>query len=306
MTVWQPPEPTSDNGPPDHAAWARLRWHDLVQALREEGLGPDEARRAAAAGLEALRPDWRRLAAEADLDVATWQECRRAAGLAPQPGAVAPTVGRPRDEPPDAADRPDRWLAEARGVDRRRAGRALVLLLGALVVVAGLLAWWGSRPEPPAVREAEQVLPVPWHDGAELHVGGVAVDLPDVDAFARAPDGSVLAREPGGPTWRIGTDGQVTRDDDASLPDRTVPVPEGLMVAPGDRVVESVAGPDDTTFHVVDSRAIPEGGFTRQSETGRRTVVACTSTDGRSEPNPPPRECSPWAVPSTSQQLRLR
>lgn len=292
------PEPTADQGPPSHAAWARLRWHDLVDSLVAEGLAPDDARRAVAQGLEAIRPGWRRLVARQDPDVEAWQEVRAAAGLPARPGEVAPMVGAPRDVPPDPLDRPDPWLDEARTSDRGRSLRVLAVLGVAVAVLAVVSTWWVGRPEAPEVREGDNVLPVPWYDGAELHLADWTVDLAAVEAFAADDDGAVVARVAGGETWRIESNGSVSGPDAGEVPAADPPaVPDAIVLTTYDRVTQSVAGPDGVTVHVLDSRAqVDSGGFTRLSESGRRTVVVCDADE----------QCSTPLMPDGAGEVRLR
>lgn len=154
---------------------------------------------------------------------------------------------------------------------RRRVGvRALGVLL--LVVLAGVL--WSLRPQPPAVAEAPNPLPVPWYDGTDLHLAEVRVTLPDLGPFVADGDGVLVRR--GGEVQRVDADGDVssysgTVDFD---PATGVPTPE---LDGNDRVLQSVAGPDGMTLHLAELHSSnPDAGtYVRLSETGRRVFLVC-------------------------------
>jgi hypothetical protein len=155
---------------------------------------------------------------------------------------------------------------------RRRIGlRALGVLL--LVVLAGVL--WSLRPQPPAVAERFNPLPVPWYDGTHLHLAEVRVTLPDLGPFVADGDGVIVRRD--GEVQRVDADGDVSsysQEVDFD-PDPTVSTPP---LDPNDRLLQSVDGPSSTTLHLVEMRSSnPEAGtYVRLSETGRRVFLVCT------------------------------
>jgi hypothetical protein len=155
---------------------------------------------------------------------------------------------------------------------RRRIGlRAAGVFL--LVVVAGVL--WSLRPQPPAVTEEPNPLPVPWYDGTDLHLAEVRVTLPDLGTFVADGDGVIVRRE--GEVQRVDADGEVssyTGKVDFGA-DTTLSVPP---LDPHDRLLQSVDGPSDTTLHLVQMfSSDPEAGtYVRLSETGRRVLLLCT------------------------------
>ena len=169
---------------------------------------------------------------------------------------------RVRDQVELELDRPRR---------RRIALRAAGVLL--LVVVAGVL--WSLRPQPPAVAEEPNPLPVPWSDGTDLHLAEVRVTLPDLGPFVADGDGVIVRRD--GEVQRVDADGAVsaysgTVDFDRDTTDNIPPID------PNDRILQSVDGPSDTTLHLVEMLSSnPEAGiYVRLSETGRRVFLLCT------------------------------
>jgi hypothetical protein len=149
------------------------------------------------------------------------------------------------------------------------------------VVVAAVLAagwaWWAARPDPPAVREEANPLPVIWWSQGELHLEDVAVELPAVEEFAADGSGAV-ARLRTGEVVRIDADGDVA--EVAQTPtalDKVAAAP--LYYPPGryDVQVQSAPVPGGGWAHLIDSsrRDGPQEEV-RQSESGRRALVVCT------------------------------
>ena len=155
---------------------------------------------------------------------------------------------------------------------RRRIGLRAAGVL-ALVVLAAVL--WSVRPQPPAVAEEPNPLPVPWYDGTELHLADVSVTLPDLGPFVADGDGVIVRWD--GEVRRVAADGELSAysgkvDFD---PDPTVSSPP---LDPQDRLLQSVDGPSDTTLHLVEMHSSnPDAGtYVRLSETGRRVFLLCT------------------------------
>lgn len=270
---------------PDFAHYLDARWADMVGGLEDEGVAPDEARRAVAETLLASRGSWRRRVESEQVDRTLWAEIRERAGLPPRPGEVAPHAVHA----PDSADLPGRWLEEAeiRRRARRRRGVRLGLLAAVLVVIAGAgWAWWASLPPAPEVREETNVLSVPWYAAGELHLSEVVVALPGIDAFA-ADDDEVVALLTSGEVKVIRADGEVDDLDTAppQLSAAAPAVPDRLPVGPYDVVVQSVTTTEGGTAHLLDSsRRTDDGGAIRLSETGRRAVVVCDAEGACAEP----------------------
>lgn len=169
---------------------------------------------------------------------------------------------RVRDQVELELDRPRR---------RRIALRAVGVLV--LVVLAGVL--WSLRPQPPAVAEEPNPLPVPWYDGTDLHLAEVRVTLPDLGPFVPDGDGVIVRRD--GEVQRVDADGDVSAYSGSVDFDRdtTVNIPP---LDPSDRILQSVDGPSDTTLHLVEMLSSnPDAGtYVRLSETGRRVFLLCT------------------------------
>ncbi|WP_156411632.1 hypothetical protein [Nocardioides sp. Soil805] len=207
---------------------------DLLVA--EHGGGP-VAEAAVDRALARLRRGWRRLEREDDVEA------------------------RVREQVELELDRPRR-----RRIARRAAG---VLVL---VVLAGVA--WSLRPQPPAVAEETNPLPVPWYDGTELHLAEVAVTLPDLGGFAADGDGVLVERD--GEVQRVDADGDLSSYDGV-----LDPAPEGGArppdLNPADRVLQSVVAPDGTTLHLVEiNSSNPDAGtYVRLSETGKRVFLVC-------------------------------
>ncbi len=207
---------------------------DLLVA--ERGGGP-VVEAAVDRALARLRRGWRRLEREDDVEA------------------------RVREQVDLELDRPRR---------RRIAWRAAGVLL--LVVLAGVL--WSLRPQPPAVAEGPNPLPVPWYDGTELHLAEVAVTLPEIGTFVADGDGVLVQRD--GEVQRVDADGDVsayTGPVDLD-PETDVPPPD---VNPADRVLQSVAAPGGMTLHLVEiNSSNPDAGtYVRLSETGKRVFLIC-------------------------------
>lgn len=207
---------------------------DLLVA--EHGGGP-VAEAAVDRALARSRRGWRRLEREDDVEV----RVRELIGL--------------------ELDRPRR-----RRITLRAAG---VLLL---VVVAGVL--WSLRPQPPAVSEEANPLPVPWYDGTDLHLADVTVTLPDLGTFVADGDGVLVERD--GEVQRVDADGDVASYDGPVDLDAE-PRVEAPDVNPRDRVLQSVAAPGGTTLHLVEiNSSNPDAGtYVRLSETGKRVFLLC-------------------------------
>ena len=261
----------------DFATYVDARWADLVGGLEDEGVAGEDARLAVAEVLVASRRWWTRRVREENVDVTLWAEVRERARLPPQPGGAAPHGVR-RLDPRDA---PDLWLAraeEARSARRRRGARhGLVWTAVAALLVTGWL-WWASRPEPPAVREEANALPVVWYAAGELHLAEVVVELASVDEFVAWGSGAAV-RLRSGELVRVDGDGDVSDLDEApaALDDEPDAPP---FVAPGqyDVLVQSVPVSGGGWAHLLDSsRRDGSSDAVRQSESGRRALVVCTA-----------------------------
>ena len=264
---------------PDFTRYVDARWPDLVGGLEDDGVAPDDARLAVAETLVASRRQWSRRVRDEQVDVSLWAEARERAGLPVRPGEPAPHGVRPLD-PRDTADA---WLARAEALRTTRrwrgARRGLAGLVAAGVLAAGW-AWWAARPEPPAVREEANELPVPWYAQGELHLADVVVDLQGIEVFVADGD-DVVARLRSGEVVRVAADGDVDEVDDApaSLDELSLAPPmAGLAgtLGPYDVLVQSVPLADGGWAHLIDSSR-RDGALdaVRQSESGRRAVVVC-------------------------------
>jgi hypothetical protein len=261
--------------PPDAAAYARLRWIDLVDSLVGLGVPVERARAAVAAGVVAHERGWSRLVAEDDPDALVWAEACAVADVS-DPPLYPPLLGHLRGGVGDPLDRPEPWLARARahrrGAVRRQAVWSTAVAAVVLLAVGLAAAWWGSRPEQPPVREAVNQLPVAWYSDGELHLGRVVVVLADVTDFVADDDGGVVARVGDDRLVEIAADGTVRELAEAPAelddPDEPVPPPD-LPLGPDDRVAQSVRGPGSVTAFLIDSGARPGAGVdTRGSESG--------------------------------------
>jgi hypothetical protein len=269
---------------PDFSRYADARWADLVGGLEDDGVAPDDARRAVAETLLASRRSWARRVRDEQVDVTLWAEVRERAGLPPRPGEPVPHGVRPLD-PQEA---PDEWLARAASArsGRRRRGvrRGVVWVAAAAVLAAGWL-WWAARPEPPAVREEANPLPVVWYSAGELHLAEVVVDLPGIEEFvATGPD--VAARLRSGEVVRVDRDGELHELDEAPAElDEATAVPAYMPPGRYDVSVQSVPLPGGGWAHLIDSsRRDGARDAVRQSESGRRALVLCTAELDCGEP----------------------
>ncbi|WP_374455319.1 hypothetical protein [Nocardioides sp.] len=261
----------------DFSHYLAARWPDLVGALEDEGVPPDDARLAVAETLLVSRASWSRKVREEDVDVTLWAELRHRTGLPPRPGAPAPHGVR-RSDPADA---PDPWLAraeEARTTRRRRGARlGVVWLAGAAVLAAGW-AWWAGRPAPREVREEANPLPVVWYAQGHLHLEDVVVELPGVTEFVAWGSGAAAVLR-SGDLVGIDADGDVHGIDRApeSLSDAPDPPPY-LPLGQYDVLVQSAPVPGGGWAHLLDSsRREGVQDTVRQSESGRRAIVVCTA-----------------------------
>ncbi len=260
---------------PDFTRYVDARWPDLVGGLEDEGVPAATARLAVAETLLASRRSWSRRVRDEQVDVSLWAELRERTGLPARSGEAAPHGVRPID-PHDA---PHEWLdraAQVRSSRRRRTARRGVLWLAVgAATVAGWM-WWATRPEPPAVREQANPLPVVWYSANELHLADVVVELAGIEEFTAAgPD--VVARLRTGAVVRVAADGEVDWLDDvpAELDEPTSP-PAYLPPGRYDTRIQSAPLPGGGWAHLIDSSS--RGGArdaVRQSESGRRALVVC-------------------------------
>jgi hypothetical protein len=265
----------------DFATYVDARWPDLVGGLEDEGVPGDRARLAVAEALLAARRSWQRRVRDEQVDVTLWAEVRERAGLPARPGEPAPHAVRPRDP----RDGPEEWLeraGEVRAARRRRGARRAVAGLAVAALLAAAWAWWAAQPEPPAVRAEANRLPVAWYAEGQLHLEDVVVELPEVEVFvADFADGAsraaVVARLRSGEVVRVDAEGEVEPVDDSPAALDTVPVaPPVRSLGLYDVWVESVPLAGGGWAHLVDSaRQAGAEDTLRQSETGRRAVVAC-------------------------------
>lgn len=265
----------------DFATYVDARWPDLVGGLEDEGVPGDRARLAVAEALLAARRSWQRRVRDEQVDVTLWAEVRERAGLPARPGEPAPHAVRPRDP----RDGPEEWLeraGEVRAARRRRGARRAVAGLAVAALLAAAWAWWAAQPEPPAVRAEANRLPVAWYAEGQLHLEDVVVELPEVEVFvADFADGAsraaVVARAQPGEVVRVDAEGEVEPVDDSPAALDTVPVaPPVRSLGLYDVWVESVPLAGGGWAHLVDSaRQAGAEDTLRQSETGRRAVVAC-------------------------------
>ncbi|WP_299930186.1 hypothetical protein [uncultured Nocardioides sp.] len=262
----------------DFATYVDARWPDLVGALEDEGVPGDRARLAVAEALLAARRSWERRVREEQVDVTLWAEVRDRAALPGRPGEPVPHAVRPRDP----RDGPEEWLERAdrlRAARRRRGARRGVIGLAVVAVLAAGWGWWAARPDPPAVREEANPLPVAWYAEGELHLQDVVVELPEVETFvADVTDrAAVVARLRSGEVVRVDAEGEVEPVDEAPDTLDAVPIPPPVRgIGPYDVLVESVPLAGGGWAHLVDSaRRAGSQDALRQSETGRRAVVVC-------------------------------
>jgi hypothetical protein len=261
----------------DFAGYVDARWPDLVGGLEDEGVPPDDARMAVAEALVASRRAWARRVRDENIDVVLWAEVRERVGLPPRPGEPAPHGVRPFD-PRDA---PEVWLARAdqvRGSRRRRGARRGLVSVAVVAVLAAGWLWWAARPDPPAVREEGNALPVVWYASGELHLAEVVVALPSVDEFVAWGSGAAV-RLRSGEVVRVDADGDVSDLDEApeALDERPEP-PPFVAVGQYDVLVQSAPLPGGGWAHLLDSsRREGSSDAVRQSESGRRALVVCTA-----------------------------
>jgi hypothetical protein len=262
----------------DFATYVDARWPDLVGGLEDEGVPGGPARTAVAEALLAARRSWERRVRDEQVDVTLWAEVRERAGLPVRPGEPVPHAVRSRDP----RDGPEEWLERAgrlRAARRRRNARRALLGLAVVTALCAGWAWWAAQPDPPAVREEVNPLPVAWYADGELHLQDVVVDLPGLEAFvADFTDGSaVVARLRSGEVVRVDAEGEVQPVDEAPGALDTVPIPPPVRgLGPYDTLVESVPLAGGGWAHLVDSaRRAGAQDELRQSETGRRAVVVC-------------------------------
>ena len=265
----------------DFATYVDARWPDLVGGLEDEGVPGDRARLAVAGALLAARRSWQRRVRDEQVDVTLWAEVRERVGLPARPGEPAPHAVRPRDP----RDGPEEWLeraGEVRAARRRRGARRAVAGFAVAALLAAAWAWWAAQPEPPAVRAEANRLPVAWYAEGQLHLEDVVVELPEVEVFvADFADGAsraaVVARLRSGEVVRVDSEGGVEPVDDSPAALDTVPVaPPVRSLGLYDVWVESVPLAGGGWAHLVDSaRQAGAEDTLRQSETGRRAVVAC-------------------------------
>ena len=268
----------------DFAAYAAVRWPDLVGGLEADGVAPDDARLAVASTLLAHRRGWSRLVREQQVDVVLWAEARERAGLDVRPGEAAPhAVGVP-----DPADAPAPWLERARvvrAVDRRRTVRRTLVGLAVVAALAAGWAWWAARPVQPPVREEANPLPVVWYADGDLHLADVVVELPGIEEFV-ALDGEVAVRMRSGELVQVDGDGAVTPLDVA--PTELDDPPQVRAFEPPGRYDVSVQGvplADGGWAYVIDSaRRTGATDAVRQSESGRRALVVCDGDGSCAEP----------------------
>ncbi|GAA1931672.1 hypothetical protein [Nocardioides hwasunensis] len=260
----------------DFERYLDARWPDLVGALEADGVAPDEARLAVAEVLLARRRSWDRRTREEQVDVTVWAEVREQAGLPVRPGEPVPHGVRRHDP----ADAPDEWLLEARalrGARRRRGVRQGAVGLVVLVVLAAGWQWWASRPPPVEVREEVNTLPVVWYSQGELHLEQVVVTLPDIEEFV-ASGPAVVARLRSGRVVRIDQDGTVESSDVTAALDDPPQAPRFIAFTQYDVVVQAAPVSGGGWAYLLDSsRRDGQRDAVRQSETGRRALVVCTS-----------------------------
>lgn len=268
----------------DFTRYVDARWADLVGGLEDEGVPADVARLAVAETLLASSGSWSRRVRDEQVDVSLWAELRERTGLPARPGEAAPHGVRRADP----GDRPEEWLARAmrlRAARRRRGvGRVVIGVVVAAVLAVGW-AWWAARPDPPAVRQEVNPLPVIWHARGELHLAEVVVELPAVEEFVADGSGAV-ARLRSGALIRVDADGHVeVLAEEPSALDRVAAAP--LYYPPGryDVQVQSAPVPGGGWAHLIDSsRRDGPRDAVRQSESGRRALVVCTAEGACGEP----------------------
>lgn len=286
----------------DFSDYVHARWPRLVAALEAEDVAPDAARLTVAQVLVERRRGWARLVREEQVDLLVWEDVRRRLGLPPARTLPLDTALDAETEPQalGTTDRPEDWLRRAESSLRRRRLRrirrgAVVLALVAAALAA--LAWWDARPDPPAVREEDNPLPVTWYAAGELHLDEVVVELPRVDAFADW-EGGVAVRHADGRLVLVDQDGDVDELEEEPPPLARPPAAPSYETGPDDMVIQSVPLPDGGWVHLLDSsrrEAFEEG--LRMSETGRRALVTCTEAG----------ECgSPETVMEGTTAIRLR
>jgi hypothetical protein len=196
----------------DFATYAAARWPALVAFLVDDGADRAAAEEEATAGLARVRPRWRDLRDDHDLDEQV---------LALVTGSRDPARGRrfltslevertpdelPRREPPVAE------IVERAHHARRRTALRWGAVAVALVLVAGV-AWLVAQrlARPPGVHEARNPLPIPWYSHGQLHLADVTVERPQVLAMVRVVDGGVVTLGRTGEVAFVDHDGRVER-----------------------------------------------------------------------------------------------
>lgn len=262
----------------DFTDYLHARWPVLVAALEAQGVGPDEARLAVAEVLVERRRGWDRLVEEEEVDHHVWQALRDRTGLPPRPSESVPVARTTSaSSGPLMGDGPEPWLARATEARRGRRGRTVrrsLLVLAGLVVVLGGIAWWDARPQPPAVREEANPLPVIWYAGDQLHLEDVVVELPDVSSFVAHLDGAAVRRV-SGEVVHVDGDGEVSPLDEAPAGlDFAPDMPDYLPFGRYTFVVDGAPTADGGWAYVLDSRRGASDAL-RLSEAGQRVLVLC-------------------------------
>lgn len=187
----------------DFASFVRARWPDLIDELVRDGLTPVQAQQAVVRGLADCQPGWRRVLAEDNPDVVVRE-------------AIHQHVGG--DLPEEPVTDPLAAIAAVRAERRRRIVRlSAVSGVAAGITAALVLAWpqGSSIPQPP--RHAENnLLPVVWWYGGELHLDNVVVELDGVTRLDRA--GTDVLVQAGRRTLRVDPTGEVSDFDGRTPP----------------------------------------------------------------------------------------
>ncbi|WP_426246649.1 hypothetical protein [Nocardioides sp. LHG3406-4] len=315
----------------DFTSFVQARWPVLVRSLVGAGVEVGRAEAVVAGVLARHRSGWARLARDEDADLRVWADVRAAAGLAADPGAVAPVLHDPAsiEHTVEVAVSPDPFgLIDEQAARRRRAVlRRLAAAAAACVMVGCYLAWATTRTPSPDVDDEANPAPVPWYAEGRLHLAAVSVELPAVESFAPGGTGEVVFRDRRGQWHSIDGDGDVT---EASAPTDSESVDAGVRSSldgryivrigtDGARVYDASRGQliDSglgTDVRVLDAAFADDGSVTyvlsnvvekrpadtgvRLSETGTQVLRTCTLD---------PVECRDLVrVSGTSGTLRLR
>ena len=176
----------------DFATYAAARWPALVAFLVDEGAERPAAEEQATAGLARVRPRWRDLRDDHDLD----EQVLAVVTGSRDPGRgqrflTSLEVERDPEELPQRDPPVAEIVARAHAARRRTTLRWGAVAL-ALVLVAGVVWLVVQRAQrPPGVHDARNPLPIPWYSNGRLHLPAVVVERPQVTYVVAVRGGAV-------------------------------------------------------------------------------------------------------------------